>query len=90
MQKITVTLTFDDEKLRALDTYLKIENATVQKKLEEAMEQLYEKTVPKPVQEYVEAITGAKVKRPSRPIQAKQEPPKKQPEKEPPSVGPAE
>lgn len=65
MQKITVTLSFDDEKLRALDTYLKMENSTVQKKLEEAMGQLYEQTVPKPVQEYVDAIAGAKIKRPA-------------------------
>lgn len=90
MQKITVALTFDDEKFRALDTYLKIENATVQKKLEEAMEQLYEKTVPKPVQEYVAAITGTKTKRPTRPIQAQQEAPKKQPSKETPSAEVAE
>lgn len=73
MQKITVTLAFDDEKLRALDTYLKMENSTVQKKLEEAMSDLYGQTVPKPVQEYLDAISGTKVKRsmpqPSKPPQ---------------------
>lgn len=72
MQKITVTLSFDDERLRALDTYLKMENTTVQKKLEEAMSKLYEDTVPKPVQEYVDAISGSKVKRPApKPNQSK-------------------
>lgn len=65
MQKITVTLSFDDEKLRALDTYLKMQNTTVQKKLEEAMSKLYEDTVPKPVQEYLDALAGAKIKRPT-------------------------
>lgn len=65
MQKITVTLSFDDEKLRALDTYLKMQNTTVQKKLETAMSRLYEETVPKPVQEYLDALGGAKAKRPA-------------------------
>lgn len=65
MQKITVTLSFDDERLRALDAYLKMENTTVQKKLEEAMSKLYEDTVPKPVQEYLDVLAGAKVKRPA-------------------------
>lgn len=70
MQKITVTLSFDDEKLRALDTYLKMENSSVQKKLEDAMEQLYTQMVPKPVQEYLEAIGGTKAKRPATKPQA--------------------
>ena len=65
MQKITVTLSFDDEKLRALDAYLKMQNSTVQKKLEEAMGQLYAETVPKPVQEYLEVLGGSKAKRPA-------------------------
>lgn len=74
MQKITVTLSFDDAKLRALDTYLKMQNTSVQKKLEESMSKLYEDTVPKPVQEYLDVLAGAKIKRPT---------PKPQPSKPP-------
>jgi hypothetical protein len=70
MQKVNVTLTFEDEKLRALETYLKLGDSSLQKKLEAALSQLYEQVVPKPVQEYVDAISGTKSKRPSSPPKA--------------------
>ncbi len=62
MQKVNITLTLDDWKLRALEYYLKQENTTVQKKLDEAMGQLYEQTVPETVRQFVEGISGAKTK----------------------------
>ena len=65
MQKVNITLALDEEKLRALETYLKMEGSTLQKKMEAAVGELYEQVVPKPVQEYVEAVSGAKPKRPA-------------------------
>ncbi len=65
MQKVNITLTLDDWKLRALEYYLKQENTTVQKKLDEAMGQLYEQTVPETVRQFVEGVSGAKPKRPA-------------------------
>ena len=62
MQKLSITLTLDDWKLQALDYYLKQENTTIQKKLDEAMGQLYEQTVPEVVRQFVEGISGAKPK----------------------------
>ena len=81
MEKNEITLSFDSERMRALTIYLKMENSTIQEKMDEAMRQLYEKTVPEPVREYLDAINApARPKRPSRPNQPKPEPPK------PPSV----
>ncbi len=65
MQKVNITLTLDDWKLRALEYYLKQENTTVQKKLDEAMGQLYEQMVPETVRQFVEGVSGAKPKRPA-------------------------
>lgn len=68
MEKIEITLTLDGEKQYALDFYLKKENTTVQRRMDEALKQLYETTVPEDVREYLDAKTApAKPKRPSRP-----------------------
>ncbi len=78
MEKHEITLSFDAERMRALTIYLKMENATVQEKMDEAMRQLYEKTVPEPVREYLDIISApaARPKRPTRPSQPKGEPSK--------------
>ncbi len=76
MEKHEITLSFDAERMRALTIYLKMENTTVQEKLDEAMRQLYEQTVPEPVREYLDIISApaARPKRPTRPSQARQRP----------------
>lgn len=77
MEKSEITLSFDSERMRALTIYLKAENSTVQEKMDEAMRQLYEKTVPEPVREYLEIISAPqRPKRPPRPSQPKTTPPK--------------
>ena len=65
MQKISITLSFDDEKLDALEFSLKKENSSVQKRMDEALRQLYEQTVPEPVREYLNSRTAPSS--PSRP-----------------------
>ena len=69
MSKIEVTLTFDDEKLEALEFYLRKENATVQKRMDEALRKLYEEMVPEVVREFVDrnAPPPPRPKRPARP-----------------------
>ena len=59
MSKIEVTLTFDDEKLDALEFYLRKENGTVQKRMEEALRKLYEEMVPEEVREFVDRKAAA-------------------------------
>lgn len=46
MKKATVTIAFDDEKLGALEFSLRKEHSSVQEHLEDALNALYEKTVP--------------------------------------------
>ncbi len=73
MEKAEITLSFDNERMRALTIYLKMENTTVQEKMDEAMRQLYESTVPEPVREYLEIVSApsARPKRPPRPAHPK-------------------
>lgn len=78
MEKHEITVSFDGERMDALTFYLKKENATVQGKMDEALRQLYEKSVPEPVREYLDAKSAppARPKRPARPSQPKSEQPK--------------
>ena len=71
MEKNEITLSFDSERMDALAFYLTKENSTVQKKMDEALRQLYEQTVPEPVREYLDAkiAPAARPKRPPRPSQ---------------------
>ena len=77
MEKNEITLSFDSEKMEALVFYLKKENTTVQKKMDEALRLLYEQTVPEPLREYLDAKSApARPKRPSRPSQPKPDAPR--------------
>lgn len=76
MSKIDITLTFDDEKLDALEFYLKKENSTVQKRMDEALRKLYEEMVPEAVREFVDrkAPPPPRPKRPAKPSAPKPAP----------------
>ena len=65
MKKATVTVTFDDEKLGALEFSPRKEHSSVQEHLEDALNALYEKTVPEPLREYLDskAVPAPKPKR---------------------------
>ena len=58
MKKATVTVTFDDEKLGALEFSLRKDHSSVQEHLEDALNALYEKTVPEPLREYLDSKTA--------------------------------
>ena len=80
MEKNEIMLSFDSEKMEALVFYLKKENTTVQKKMDEALRLLYEQTVPEPLREYLDAKSApARPKRPPRPSQPKAPAPKQTP-----------
>ena len=81
MEKNEITLSFDSARMDALTFYLKKENATVQGKMDEALRQLYETSVPEPVREYLDAKNAPAVrpKRPPRPSQPKTDPSKAPP-----------
>ena len=69
MQKTEITLSFDGEKLDALEFYLKKENTTVQKRMNEALTELYERIVPEAVREFLDrkAPPPARPESPARP-----------------------
>ena len=73
MKKATVTVTFDDEKLGALEFSLRKEHSSVQEHLEDALNALYEKTVPEPLREYLDskAVPAPKPKRTVKPTTPK-------------------
>lgn len=68
MEKVNITLVFDDEKLDALTFSLRKKNNTVQQRMEKLLTQLYESEVPEPVREYLDsrAAPAAKPKRPPK------------------------
>lgn len=49
MKKVNITLTFDDDKLDALEFSLRKEHSSVQARMDDALKQLYEQTVPEAV-----------------------------------------
>jgi hypothetical protein len=55
MKKVNITLTFDDDKLDALEFSLRKEHASVQARMDDALKQLYEQTVPEAVREYLDS-----------------------------------
>lgn len=72
MEKTEITMSLDSEKMDALVFYLKKENASVQSKMGEALEQLYVQTVPEALREYLDARSApSKSKRPPRPSHPK-------------------
>ena len=54
MKKVEITISFEEEKLEALEISLRKEKSSVQKKMQEELAALYEKSVPEAVREYLE------------------------------------
>lgn len=73
MAKVNITVAIDDYKLDALEYALKKENATVQKSMERALAELYEKTVPPEIRDYIENARAPTKTKPKKP---KPKPPK--------------
>ena len=82
MKKVEIPLSFDEEKLEALEFVLRKEKTTVKKKLDEALVQLYEQSVPEPVREYLESKSSVK-DRPRHPVKPSHPKPPTQAEGDP-------
>ena len=54
MKQITISIQFDEEKLKALKRFTKKKNIDFTKELEECVERLYLKYVPIAVRDYIE------------------------------------
>lgn len=62
MKKTSVSIQFDDEKLSALKMYLQQKDLTVESELEKALDNLYAKTVPMGVREFLGMRSGTTAK----------------------------
>lgn len=74
MKQINISVSFDDEKLRALNKYLKKKELTTEDELAAALLHLYEKHVPAAVREYIDeddVVVPAKPKRAAKPAAPK-------------------
>lgn len=67
MKKATVQISFDAEKLSALQQYMGKKEAELTAELDDVMFKLYEKHVPAPVREYIDSREELPVARPERP-----------------------
>ena len=73
MGETNITINFDAAKLDALEFSLRKEHSSVQEHLEDALNALYEKTVPEPLREYLDskAVPAPKPKRTVKPAAPK-------------------
>ena len=62
-----IILSMSDEKLSALEMYLAQRNTTLRAEIDKYAEQLYSKTVPQNVREYIEMTSDSKPIRKQRP-----------------------
>ena len=77
MSQVTIEIPFDEEKMKALDFSLQKENTSAQKRMEQALAELYEKAVPDALREYVDSKSAPAAKRPAKQPRAKPAPAKK-------------
>ena len=59
MKKVTMTISYDEEKLSALKLYLEQKDTQVETELIKSLDTLYQKTVPAGVREFIELRSGS-------------------------------
>ena len=69
MESKNITIGFDAAKLDALEFVLRKQRSSVQRRMEEVLQQLYESEVPEAVREYVDS-KATPVARPKRPAKS--------------------
>ena len=69
MEETNITINFDAAKLDALEFALRKQRSSVQRRMVEMLQQLYESEVPEAVREYVD-IKAAPAARPKRPAKS--------------------
>lgn len=69
MEETNITINFDAAKLDALEFVLRKQRSSVQRRMAEMLQQLYESEVPEAVREYVDSKT-VPVARPKQPAKS--------------------
>ena len=70
MSETNITINFDEAKVDALEFALRKQRSSVQRRMAEMLQQLYESEVPEAVREYVDsrATPAARLKRPAKSV----------------------
>ena len=70
MEETNITINFNAAKLDALEFALRKQRSSVQRRMAEMLQQLYESEVPEAVREYVDskAVPAARSKRPAKSV----------------------
>jgi len=73
MEQVNITIALDPLRLDALEYFLKLENTSVQKQMDEALKKLYEEKVPETMRGYLDwkQSAASKSKRPAKPATPK-------------------
>ena len=58
MKKSTITVAFEQEKLKAIQFYLGRNNTSLEAELDQFMTRLYKKIVPAQAREYIDSVDG--------------------------------
>ena len=58
MKKYSVSFEYDEERIKALKKYLEAKNSSLEAEIFKAMDNLYHKTVPAGVREYLDLMAG--------------------------------
>ena len=70
MKTVTVTVAFEQEKLRAIQFYLAKGNTSLEAELDQFMARIYKKIVPAQTREYIDSMAGTEERprvKPGRP-----------------------
>lgn len=73
MEETNITINFDAAKMDALEFALRKQRSSVQRRMAEMLQQLYESEVPEAVREYVDskAVPAARLKRSAKSVTPK-------------------
>ena len=74
MKKTTITVSYDEEKYKALKMYLERKDMTIDEELIKALDVLYNKTVPSDVRKFLEMMSGGETAPASPPRPKKPKP----------------
>lgn len=76
MKKVTISISYDEEKLSALKLYLEQKGTQVEDELTNALEVMYSKNVPSGVRDFINMRSGAEPAppKPKKPRQEKTSP----------------
>lgn len=67
MQKVDIPLSIESDKMEALEFFLKKENTSVKSQMDKSLKELYERSVPEAVREYLDSkVAAARPKRSAR------------------------